>query len=134
MRTVKSETISRQVPSLRSRWVAFRRSVAPVQLDPVAVEALDDHWAGLGLRGAVVMHRLDVLLQPLGIEFDDAAERPCGTVCDDELLTANVLYRTRSGVLHESFTLTDLYLDVTDLGWCTDDPRLVQLVAERNSR
>lgn len=121
----RTEPVPCVVPRLRGEWVAFRRSAAPVRLDAEQVAALDAAWEGYGLRGAVVLHPLAVL---------SARGGPSAQVCEDEVLTANVLYRARSGLLHAAFGLTDLYLDVTDVGWCTDDPRLVRLANDRRPR
>ncbi|MFM7061951.1 MAG: hypothetical protein ACKO04_00445, partial [Actinomycetes bacterium] len=119
MRSTPRTAVPCTVPVLRPRWVTFLWSRTGPPTDDARRSELDADWATFGLRGAVVLHPASIL-PASGIRDD--------VVCQDERLTANVLCRNREGLLHSSFELTDLYFRPADLGWCTDDPRLVQLV------
>ncbi len=125
MRGTPRTAVPYAVPVLRPRWVSFLWSRTGPPLDDARRAGLDAAWEEFGLRGAVVLHPISILSDS-GVQDD--------VVCTDAAVTANVLCRNRQGLLHSSFELTDLYFHPSDLGWCTDDPRLVQLVHERNRR
>lgn len=122
MRSTPRTAVRRTVPVLRPRWVTFQWSRTGSPLTAARRAHLDAEWATLDLLGGIVLHPVTVL-PSAGIN---------DVVCADERLTTNVLCRQRNGLLHSTFELTDLYFGATEHGWCTDDPRLVQLVAERN--
>ena len=125
MRGTPRTAVPCTVPVLRPRWVTFLWSRTGPPIDDDRRARLDADWEKFGLRGAVVLHPVSILPES-GIHDE--------VVCTDEAVTANVLCRNREGFLHSSFELTGLYFHPADVGWCTDDPRLVQLVHERNRR
>ncbi len=122
MRSTPRTAVRRTVPVLRPKWVTFLWSRTGPPLTAARRAHLDHQWASFDLLGGIVLHPVTIL--PNSVIHDDV-------VCTDELLVANVLCRNRNGLLHSTFELTELYFGATDQGWCTDDPRLVELVAER---
>lgn len=122
MRSTPRTAVRRTVPVLRPQWVTFLWSRTGPPLTAARRAHLDHQWASFGLRGGIVLHPVTIL--PNSVIHDDV-------VCADEDLTANVLCRNRNGLIHPTFELTELYFGATDQGWCTDDPRLVELVIER---
>ena len=123
MRSTPRTAVRRTVPLLRPQWVTFLWSRAGAPLTAARRAHLDAQWAEFGLVGGIVLHPVTIL--PDSIIHDDV-------VCTDEQVTTNVLCRNRNGLLHPTFELTELYLGGNDQGWCTDDPRIVDLVIERN--
>lgn len=122
MRSTPRTAVRRTVPLLRTQWVTFLWSRTGPPLTAARRAHLDHQWASFGLCGGIVLHPVTIL--PTSVIHDDV-------VCADEQLTANVLCRNRNGLIHPTFELTELYFGSTDQGWCTDDPRLVELVIER---
>jgi hypothetical protein len=122
MRSTPRTAVRRTVPALRPQWVTFLWSRTGPPLTAARRAHLDHQWAQLDLRGGIVLHPVSIL--PDSVIRDDV-------VCTDEQLSVNVLCRNRNGLLHPTFELTELYFGATDPGWCTDDPRLVELVIER---
>lgn len=105
------------VPALRRPWVSFSwRGRRPV-LDARRLATLDEHWAGTGLRGAVIVHPMSEYL----------AERVRPHACTDRELTLNVLLRTRGDLLLAAMPLVDDPAALTKRIVATDDPRLVAL-------
>jgi hypothetical protein len=124
MRSTPRTAVRRTVPVLRPRWVTFLWSRTGPPLTAARRAHLDAQWAAIRPTGGVVLHPVSIL-PTSGIQGD--------VVCTDEQLTTNVLCRHRNGLLHPTFELTELYFDAADQGWCTDDPRLVDLVIERTT-
>jgi hypothetical protein len=122
MRGTPRTAVRRTVPVLRPQWVTFLWSRTGPPLTAARRAHLDGRWAEFELSGGIVLHPVSIL--PDSVIHDDV-------VCTDEQLTTNVLCRNRNGLLHSTFELTELYFDAGDQGWCTDDPRLVDLVIER---
>lgn len=122
MRSTPRTAVRRTVPVLRTQWVTFLWSRTGPPLTEARRAHLDHQWAQYGLHGGIILHPVTIL--PNSVIHDDV-------VCSAEHLTANVLCRNRNGLIHPTFELTELYFGATDQGWCTDDPRLVDLVLER---
>ena len=114
--------VSYIVPAVRKDWVSFtwRRPHPP--LDTETRDRLDRGWSTTGIRGAVIIHRLN----------SDLARRVRMTRCSEPDLVLNVLLRARGSLLLAGMPLIVDTSPLDKNGYATDDPRMVALVRARS--
>ena len=108
-------SIERSVPPARREWIAFGPIGKLPRLDAAFLQRLDEHWEARGFTGAFLMH-LSSAVNREGIH---------ATNCRDDLLTLNVLLRTRGTLLLAKAPLIRETCGLDGLTLLTDDPRLV---------
>jgi hypothetical protein len=110
-------SIERTVPATRRDWVAFGPVTRRVRLDRALFERLDTAWEALGFTGAFMLH-LSSTVEREGLRV---------TTCRDEILTLNVLLRTRGTLLLAKTPAVEETYELEGLTLLTDDPRLLEV-------